>query len=211
MNHRSTSRHTGNALRRGATMLVLVLVLVLAGGLAACDRGASTPESESTVGPIAEGDATVAPAHVALDGDGIRIVAEPTGRSRPIAFGTVAATAIGAVTGVLGVPIERSTNAECGPGPMEFVLYADGMMLNIQDDRFVGWTVRPGSTRAPTTMSGIGLGATRAQLDSAYSPTVRQSSIGTEFSAGGVHGLLESAVPAARITDMWAGLNCIAR
>jgi hypothetical protein len=40
---------------------------------------------------------------------------------------------------------------------------------------------------------------------------VFQSTLGTEFSAGGIAGLLESAGPQARIVALWAGMVCIAR
>jgi hypothetical protein len=183
---------------------VLWFLLVTA-GVGACDR------SDSNAAAIPTRDSARTAAHVALDGEGIRMVSAPTGSARLLAFGSPSAQAIAAVSQVYGAPIDRATNRDCGAGAMEFVGFRDGMMLNVQDERLVGWTVRPGSTAGPTTMSGIGLGATRAQLESVYAATIRQSSIGTEFSAGGIAGVLASAAPDARITDIWAGLNCIAR
>ena len=37
------------------------------------------------------------------------------------------------------------------------------------------------------------------------------TTIGVEFSAGGLQGDLASGAVQARITDLWAGTNCIAR
>jgi hypothetical protein len=60
-------------------------------------------------------------------------------------------------------------------------------------------------------MNGIGVGSTRAQLDAAFDPQITQSSLGTEFSAAGLGGVLESPAPTARITSLWAGTGCIFR
>lgn len=63
---------------------------------------------------------------------------------------------------------------------------------------------------ALTTMSGVGPGTTRASLDEAYSTKVRQTTLGSEFTAGELAGLLDGPGRKATITNMWAGLTCIA-
>ena len=65
--------------------------------------------------------------------------------------------------------------------------------------------------RILTTASGIGLGSTRAALESAYAARVSRSTLGMEFVAGGIAGLLASDHPAAPITHLWAGQVCLAR
>ena len=112
------------------------------------------------------------------------------------------------MTASLGAPLERTTNAECA---LDVVAFDGGLLVNVQKGRFVGWTVRATEGRALGTMSGIGLGSTRSALEGAYAATVRKSTIGEEFSAGGLSGLLSSDAPQATITDLWAGINCIAR
>jgi hypothetical protein len=62
-----------------------------------------------------------------------------------------------------------------------------------------------------TTVSGIGLGSTRAELEAAYDAEVAPSSLGIEFHAGGLAGLLDSSRPDARVVSLWAGLACVAR
>lgn len=61
-------------------------------------------------------------------------------------------------------------------------------------------------------MSGVGVGTTASEMaESLAFEIYDDSTIGTEFHAGGLSGLLESDAPDARITDLWAGANCIFR
>ncbi|WP_411281788.1 hypothetical protein [Gemmatimonas sp.] len=55
-----------------------------------------------------------------------------------------------------------------------------------------------------------GLASTRAELDAAYATQVATSSIGMQFSAGGLSGMLVSSATKAPITDLWVGTHCIA-
>lgn len=89
--------------------------------------------------------------------------------------------------------------------------FQSGLLINVQSARFVGWTVKPEREHTPRTMSGIGLGSTRADLERAYATKVAKTTIGVEFSAGGLHGVLASTAAKAPITDLWAGTNCVAR
>ncbi|WP_310570978.1 hypothetical protein [Gemmatimonas sp.] len=96
---------------------------------------------------------------------------------------------------------------------------ASGLQLWFTSDaaaRFIGWSLggrAPTDSSAPTltTPSGIGLGSTRAALDSVYVARVARSSLGIEFSAGGVAGILASARADAPIQNLWAGQVCLAR
>jgi hypothetical protein len=60
-------------------------------------------------------------------------------------------------------------------------------------------------------MSGVRVGSTRAELEAAYAAEVAESTLGTEFNAGGLGGLLSGPGKDARITDLWAGINCFFR
>ena len=159
--------------------------------------------------------ATPSTPQIALDGDGLRLVSA-SGSTRALAFGAAESDVLSAATAAFGASTDRSTNQECGAGPLEFVSFQGGLLVNVQRGTFVGWTVRraggPGATGTRlTTMSGIGLGSTRADLESAYATKVAPSSLGVEFSAGGLSGILTSKADTASITDLWAGVNCIAR
>ena len=50
--------------------------------------------------------------------------------------------------------------------------------------------------------------ATRAELESAYSPEVFESTLGTEFAAGEIFGILDGTGKSARVTHLWAGASC---
>jgi len=185
------------------------------------DRAASAglPRADTLI--VAPADSvpltlTVPPAapavHVSLDGDGLRFVVESSGSTRLLAFGTPAAQVIAAVSAAIGAAQSRGTNADCGAGPVAFVGFDRGLSLIMQDGSFVGWSARvTGDSATLTTMSGIGVGSTRAALDSSYVATVSRTTLGTEFAAGRIQGVLASASRSAPITDLWAGTSCVAR
>lgn len=192
----------------------LALVLVL--GLAACGQPASdTPAApaESTA-PPPSGPATAATgkAAVALDPGGLMIVIADTGSTRMLDFGLPQAQVIEIVTNVAGAPGPVTTNAECGAGPMQFAEFPGGLTLLFQDDKLAGWSVGPGSAGKQSTMNGVGVGSTRSDLVAAYSgATVSETSLGQEFSAGGLYGVLDGPDATAKIEVMWAGTSCVFR
>jgi hypothetical protein len=105
------------------------------------------------------------------------------------------------------------------------VTWANGLTLAFQEKgrrdgnagrewQFVGWSLNPGQAAgpAPTTMAGVGLGSTRAEVESAYAIKVVQTSLGREFSTtSGLYGLLDGAGPQARVSAMWSGTSCVFR
>ena len=144
-----------------------------------------------------------------LDADGLRIVNPESGSTRPIAFGDSMAAVMRQLVALRG-PAERARNEECGAGPIDVASWSDGLRLAFQDDLFVGWSVdgrQPGA-EAFTTLAGLGVQSPRTVLDSAYAATVEETSLGTEFAAAGLYGILDSAQPDARVETMWAGVSC---
>ena len=162
----------------------------------------SRPDTTST-----PSDASTAAAHLALEGAGLRVFVGATGSARPLPFGTPATEALSILETVLGaVPVERGDVADCGT---EFARWENGLVAWFANGRLAGWSLRQGSPL--TTASGIGLGSTRGELEAAYDVEFYRSSLGEEFTAGGLAGLLESASPDARIQHLWSGQTCIAR
>ncbi len=105
-----------------------------------------------------------------------------------------------------------TTNSECGAGPMQFAEFPGGLTLLFQDDKLAGWSVGPGSAGKQSTMSGVGVGSTRSDLVAAYNGvTVSETSLGQEFSAGGLYGVLDGPGATAKIEVMWAGTSCVFR
>jgi hypothetical protein len=196
----------------------LPLIGAVALGLSACASEETTADPAGSVAesePVASDEpVTVAEAEIviALDGEGVRLVNSQTGSTRLLAFGTDRTAAEATLAAQLGPPDGRSSNEECGAGPMDFSNFGD-FTVNFQDDRFVGWFLRGGDKNpALTTMSGVGIGTKRSEMaKSLVFEIYEESTIGTEFNTAGFSGLLESDAPDAKVSDLWAGTNCIFR
>lgn len=166
------------------------------------DSSQISPTDTSTHSPVP--DSAGVPT---LEGDGLRIMMIPSGSARPLPFGTPEADAIAALTRIEGgSPREEGFVPDCG---VRFATWDDGLTTYFMDGRFAGWSVRDG-TRF-TTVSGIGIGSTLAEVEEVYFVRVQPSSLGTEFVAGDLAGLLDSDSPDAIVTHLWAGITCIAR
>lgn len=147
---------------------------------------------------------------LAVDGDGLRWFMPGNGAARPLPFGQPQAAVLASLERVRG-PAGRGANQDCGAGPVQYANWADGLSLVFQNGRFAGWGLDGRAAGALATAAGVGPGSTRAELADAYGVTVRPSTLGAEFSAGDIHGILDGPGPTAKITDMWAGVSCVAR
>jgi len=154
--------------------------------------------------------ADAAKARLVVEGEGLRWVLQPSGRASPVPFGRPESEVLTSVEGIRG-PAVKGTNQDCGAGPVQFASWPDGLGLVFQDGRFVGWGLGRRAIGGIATAAGVGPGSTRAELDAAYSVTVTRTSLGSEFSACDLHGVLDGTSAGARITDMWAGVSCVAR
>lgn len=134
--------------------------------------------------------------------DGLQTVAGASSRSLP--FGSPADIVLRVVEAATQTLPERSRNADCGEGPVDIATYPR-IAVYFQEGRFVGWAARG---RGLTTMSGIGIGAKRAVVDDTIVAPVEQTSLGREFSSGGLSGLYDAK---DQVTALWAGSTCIAR
>lgn len=196
--------------------------LVLAALLAACGSessagaaGGSTPDSAGAAPATAAVDtpapapaaASTAPA-IVLAPDGIHI----TGGAAPkqLAFGSPRAGVLADAGAVLGAPTEQGLQEECPAGPLYSAEYAGGLELVFQDSAFVGWYAAPGSVAR--TAAGIGAGSTLAQLRAAYpATTVEETSLGMEFAADGLFGVVTDSTATGTVEAMLAGTNCVFR
>lgn len=176
----------------------------------------ATPVADSVAtpaAPVADSGAVLA-----LDGEGLRVFLLPSGSARLIPFGEARSKVIAIVSRLRnGREPEVATNLECRLTVATWP--ATGLQLWFTPDpaaRFVGWSLggrAPADSTIPrlTTPSGIGLGSTRAALESVYVARVARSTLGVEFSAGGLAGVLASARADAPIRNLWAGQVCLAR
>lgn len=200
------------------TQRLLIPALVIAFGLAACDKPSQPPAAPAEPAAPAAAATPATPAApatplVALDQEGLRLVAGDTGSTRLLAFDRPSDEAVTALTGALGAPKSRSTNSECGAGPIDFVEWANGLQVMSQGGKFVGWSFDGRGTGAKlTTMDGVGVGSSRAELKAALpSATVEESTLGQEFTAGDYSGILSGPGADAKIEAIWAGVNCVFR
>jgi len=174
-------------------------------GGAANDAAAPAPAPQSV--PATVNAQQAQRAAVTLAPVGLALVDTATGSSRMIAFGTPQQETLDRVTAVLGPPGERADNGECPAGALHIATWPGRIAANFQDGRFVGWAAEDGSELS--TASGIALGSTRAELERAYQSNVQEGSLGWEFGAGELYGVLSGPEPNARIDALWAGTNCI--
>ena len=131
--------------------------------------------------------------------------------SQEIRFGTPAASALAALMGLWGKPKSEQALEECGAGPLTM---SDFGMLSLlaQEGKFAGWTLDSRGKPPPiATDKGVRIGSTRESLERSYRPQIFESSLGVEFTAGELGGLIEGSGPGAKVTHLWAGANCIMR
>lgn len=190
----------------------LSLAMALALALAACGQqpaDGAAPATDS-VPVIAVGQTKGNPA-IGLDPDGLGVVGL-SGVPKDLKFGLGQAEAVRILAEDYEVAGKASTNAECGAGPIDFVEWPSGLSTLFQEGKFVGWSLNRRATRGPTTMAGIRPGSTRAELVAAYSGVkIEETTLGQEFDAGGLYGILDGAGPDAKIDAMWAGTSCVFR
>lgn len=201
----AVSRGLGRALGAGA----LVTLAACAGG-----DGSRADTLVVSAAPDTTGASTLdaAPApdapRIALDPDGLRVVEVPTGASRVIAFGSSREEAVRAVVASRGAVADSVAIPDCALAATRF---DDGLVLLDQKAVFVGWSLERDASATYTTVAGVGIGTSRAALDSAYETRVEETGLGTEFSAGGIHGLLTTPAPTGRVAALRAGTTCVAR
>lgn len=196
-------------------MTRIIPSLALAAALAACSAdpdAAPSPEanaSRAAAAPVATASATATAAAtpaLAIEAEGLRLFDRASGSARPIPFGTDW-QAVRTALAFRGEP-GTGTNSECGAGPLDYASWPDGLTLYAQGGKFAGWAVDERGDGGIGTAAGIAPGSTRAQLEDAFAATFSQTTLGTEFAAGEVFGLLDGAGAGARITNMWGGVSC---
>ncbi len=170
---------------------------------------AVAPAPAAATTPADTQDAAAKPV-LAVEEEGLRLFDAASGSARPIAFGMPTEQVVAALEAVRG-KAERGTHSECGAGTLDFANWKDGLSLLFQEGRFVGWAADDRGGGAVTTISNVGPGSTRRELEAAYQIQIDETSLGTEFMAGGITGVLDGQGPDARITNMWAGVNCVFR
>lgn len=185
------------------------------GSPSATANSQSTPTARPTPKVGSSAVAIVPPSqvrHAILDARGLSIGRSPA-TAQHFAFGTPRAIVEEAGDAWLGTA-ERSSNDECGAGPMEFSRYG-GLTLNWLDGKLVGWFARPDP--AVVTSDGIMPGKLLRDLEVARSARlIEDSTLKGEFdylAADGreIGGFASGSGRDATIESLYAGVNCFFR
>lgn len=201
-------------MRHHVQALIAACVLAAAGcaDVEQADQPAREQSASSAARALEQADAEEksSESRLLLDGDGL-VLMDMSGSARKIAFGSPASAVVAAASEIYGWPLSVETLDECGAGPMQISRFG-GLTIAAQDRKFVGWSLDD-SDKAPfaTTASGIGIGSSQRDLKRAEPVEVFESSLGQEFTANGLTGLLDGKDGAAKVTHLWAGANCIMR
>ncbi len=177
---------------RGSTLALLALMI------AACDSGEVPPPGQEALRPSTP---QVAADQVELRADGL------VAGSESFYFAAGQNEVEAAVEKVLGVTAARSTNDECGAGPIVMTRFGEDLTLNFQDGSLVGWTV----TEADENLRVVGdvqVGTARADALQAKGFKALESTLGEEFSLGDrIGGIIEEDA----ISLMYSGTQCFFR
>ena len=109
---------------------------------------------------------------------------------------------------VLGAPLDRQTNQECGAGPMDMAAYSSGLTVNFQQGVFVGWWIDEAADNVAID-EGFDVGTSRetAQGVSGFS-WVADSTLGEEFT---ISGELAGFIEEDEVSMLYAGIQCFFR
>ena len=158
-----------------------------------------------------------------LTNNALQLVNRKTGSAIEIPFGKPIDQMIEITnTALQSKPLYIGINNECGAGPLKMVSWSNGLTLVFQqkksdtsnsetDWKFAGWYmgISSGNAQKVSTMAGITIGSTKAEMESAYVITASQTTLGYEFStSSGLYGIFKGPEKEAKITSLWSGLSC---
>lgn len=201
-------------LRLPATLLLAIMASACtsrdqSGSNEVVANGAESSAAPSNLGapdpPLA--DAGQEAPTILLTGHGLLL--ETPGHGVPLSFDKSTQARVEQELAAFGPP-ERASNDECPAGKLDFLDWKNGLQTTFQDGKFVGWFVDKSGPNPLSTAEGLSVGDTRADLVAAKAE-IFESTLGTEFTAGEVGGMLDGAGAGARVTDLWAGTNCFFR
>lgn len=158
-----------------------------------------------------------------LTSGALQLVDQITGASNELPFGTPENQLTEIINNTLkSKAVSIGVNAECSAGPLKMVAWSNGLTVVFQENNtksadlkidwlFQGWFIdvtKEGANKL-TTMAGLGIGTTLAEIQSDYEIDVKKTSFGQEFStASGLHGILDGTGKNAKIIHLWSGVSC---
>jgi hypothetical protein len=185
-------------------LLTLALALACAGAPEADERAADADTSADAGRDTLPGTPVLS-----IDGEGLRLVDPTTGRTTALPFGTPEARVLDALArSGRALRTDAGSTSPCALAGVRARTWPDGFAAVFGDGAFVGWELDERSDGTITTLSGVGIGSTREDLEWSYVAHVRREVDGTTFTAGALRGTFEGDGSAARIRSLWAGTTC---
>jgi hypothetical protein len=196
------------------SVAALALAACGPGAVAANDTAANKSVTNASVTGNAAAPAKVQDAHdtpalqLAAGGLGLRDM--ESGDVDTVGFDTDQDTVVEAIGKALGDPTDSGTLDDCGEGALSYVRFQGDVSLYFKAGQFAGWNA--GDESGFYTATEIHVGSTHKEVMAASKDFEgEESSLGYEFTADGISGLLSSGDPDGKVTALWSGMTCIAR
>jgi len=144
-----------------------------------------------------------------LRGDGLEIRVQDIPQPVGLMFGDRKADVVARLWEAFGSQGEESADAECGAGPMAFMRFG-AFTANFSDGEWIGWSLDGGKTDPDvelTLSGGVGIGSPVSALGDKVE-WFEQSTLGNEFTLGGISGFSAGKDKDSPIGALWAGVNC---
>ena len=181
------------------TMKARMGALLAALTLAACDSGSVPPPGQE---PLRASSQSVKEDEVVLRGEGL------AAGSEAFYFAAGRAEVETALEPILGEPVGRPENFECGTGEMQFTEYAGGLIVNFQRGSMVGWNTRDPSSSV-RVIGDVQIGTSREAATGTESfSAIEGSTLGDEFALGGAMG---GFFEGDAVVMLYAGAQCFFR
>ncbi len=154
------------------------------------------------------------PPPLSLTPDGLLLTDIKTGSATPLTFGAPETTVVDTIRSVLGEPASHGPGTpDCPNGQDAVAVWPDDLMLEFDAGTFLAWSARPATEL--TSLTGVGIGTSRTELDAVLDVEVFDSTLGVEFFTpdppGGFGGILSSDGPDGVVEILWAGPICAFR
>ncbi|MEO5910754.1 MAG: hypothetical protein ABIP95_07690 [Pelobium sp.] len=153
---------------------------------------------------------------LALSAHAIQMINPENGSTKEIGFGMPLEQTLAIVEKILNAKPTVNINSECGAGVLKFATWDNGLTLIFEEKNkewlFAGWAANKAKNPKAklTTMSGIGIGSTRKEMENTYVIKAMKTSLGDEFStkAEDLSGIFDGPNEDAKITNLWSGVSC---
>lgn len=153
-----------------------------------------------------------------LETNALQLLNEETGSTTDLLFGMEIDQLVDIVNTTIKSEYKGSgINNECGAGPLKMASWDNGLVLVFKENKitldweFEGWFMGESFTSKDklNTISGLGIGSSRKDLEEIYVVEVKNTSLGQEFATeNGLFGIISGTGETSRITAMWSGLSC---